>query len=78
MRTLRHQSSVRSRTAVDGQSPLDVSNSAAECALRDDATAWGRSRSFEHPITENLGAIPQEWVDEVGTTLEYSLGLTES
>jgi mRNA interferase MazF len=54
--------------------------SAEECALRDDSIALCsqiRTVSIEHRITENLGSIPQERMDEVDTALEYSLGLTE-
>jgi mRNA interferase MazF len=68
-------------TSVDEQlSPFEVLVSAEECALRDDSVALCsqiRTVSIEHRITENLGSIPQERMDEVDTALEYSLGLTE-
>jgi len=60
--------------------PFEVHVPAEECALREDSVALCsqiRTISIEHRITENLGSIPQERIDEVGTALEYSLGLTE-
>ena len=60
--------------------PFEVLVSAEECTLRDDSVALCsqiRTISIEHRITENLGSIPQERIDEVDTALEYSLGLTE-
>jgi mRNA interferase MazF len=53
---------------------------AEECALRKDSVALCsqiRTISIEHRISENLGSIPQERIDEVDTALEYSLGLSE-
>ncbi|ELZ87896.1 MazF family transcriptional regulator [Haloferax volcanii JCM 10717] len=53
---------------------------AEECAFREDSVALCsqvRTVSVEHRITENIGSIPQERMDEVDTALEYSLGLTE-
>jgi mRNA interferase MazF len=68
-------------TSFDEQRyPFEVFVSAEECALRDDSVALCsqiRTVSLEHRITENLGPIPQERMDEVDTALEYSLGLTE-
>ena len=60
--------------------PFEVLVPAEDCALRDDSVALCsqiRTISIEHRITENLGSIPQERMDEVDTALEYSLGLTE-
>ncbi|MFC6863613.1 type II toxin-antitoxin system PemK/MazF family toxin [Halomicroarcula sp. GCM10025817] len=60
--------------------PFEVLVPAEECALREDSVALCsqiRTISIEHRITENLGSIPQERIDEVDTALEYSLGLTE-
>ena len=59
--------------------PFEVLVPADECALREDSVALCsqvRTVSIEHCITENLGSIPQERMDEVDTALEYSLGLT--
>ena len=60
--------------------PFEVLVPAEDGALRDDSVALCsqiRTISIEHRITENLGSIPQERMDEVDTALEYSLGLTE-
>ena len=60
--------------------PFEVLVPAEECALREDSVALCsqvRTVSIEHRITENIGSIPQERMDEVDTALEYSLGLTE-
>ena len=61
--------------------PFEVFVPAEECALRDDSVALCsqiRTVSIEHRISENLGSIPDERMDEVDTALEYSLGLTET
>ncbi|TKX52246.1 type II toxin-antitoxin system PemK/MazF family toxin, partial [Halorubrum sp. SP3] len=58
--------------------PFEVLVPAEESALREDSVALCsqiRTVSIEHRITENLGSIPQERLDEVDTALEYSLGL---
>jgi len=60
--------------------PFEVLVPAEECALREDSVALCsqiRTVSIEHRITENLGSIPHERMDEVDTALEYSLGFTE-
>lgn len=60
--------------------PFEVLVPAEECALRDDSVALCsqiRTVSIEHRITENLGSIPHDRMDEVDTALEYSLGLIE-
>jgi len=60
--------------------PFEVLVPAEECALREDSIALCsqiRTISIEHRISENLGSIPQERIDEVDTALEYSLGLSE-
>ena len=65
---------------VEVRNPFEVLVPAEECALREDSVALCsqiRTISIEHRITENLGSIPQERMDEVDTALEYSLGLTE-
>ena len=59
--------------------PFEVFVPAEESALRDDSVALCsqiRTVSVERRVTENLGPIPQERLDEVDTALEYSLGLT--
>ncbi|OYR52250.1 growth inhibitor PemK [Halorubrum sp. E3] len=59
--------------------PFEVLVPAEESALREDSVALCsqiRTVSIEHRITENLGSIPRERLDEVDTALEYSLGLT--
>jgi mRNA interferase MazF len=64
----------------DQRYPFEVSVPAEECALRDDSVALCsqiRTVSIDHRITENLGSIPQDRLDEVDRALEYSLGLTE-
>lgn len=61
--------------------PFEVFVPAEECALRDDSVALCsqiRTVSVEHRITENLGSIPNERMDDVDSALEYSLGLTET
>jgi mRNA interferase MazF len=60
--------------------PFEVLVPADECALQEDSVALCsqlRTISIEHRITETLGSIPQERLEEVDTALEYSLGLTE-
>ena len=60
--------------------PFEVLVPAEECALREDSVALCsqiRTVAIEHRITENLGPIPRERMDDVDTALEYSLGLTE-
>jgi mRNA interferase MazF len=60
--------------------PFEVLVPADECPLREDSVALCsqiRTISIEHRITENLGSIPQDRIDEADTALEYSLGLTE-
>jgi mRNA interferase MazF len=60
--------------------PFEVLVPAEECALRKDSVALCsqiRTISIEHRISENIGSIPQERIDEVDTALEYSLGLSE-
>lgn len=68
-------------TAFDDQLyPFEVLVPAEECALREDSVALCshiRTISIEHRITENLGSIPTDRMDEVDSALEYSLGLTE-
>lgn len=58
--------------------PFEVILPATECALRDDSVALCsqlRTISIEHRITENLGPVPADRMEEVDTALEYSLGL---
>jgi mRNA interferase MazF len=68
-------------TSFDDQLyPFEVLVTADECALREDSVALCsqiRTVSLEHRITENLGSIPHDRMDDVDTALEYSLGLTE-
>jgi mRNA interferase MazF len=61
-------------------SPFEMLVPAEECALREDSVALCRrirTISVKHRINKNLGSIPQERMDKIDTTLEYSLGLTE-
>lgn len=60
--------------------PFEVLVSAEECPLREDSVALCsqiRTVSIERRITENIGAVPDDRMDEVDTALEYSLGLRE-
>ena len=60
--------------------PFEVLVSADECPLREDSVALCsqiRTISIEHRITENIGSVPDDRLQEVDTALEYSLGLTE-
>jgi len=64
----------------DERYPFEVLVPAEECALREDSVALCsqiRTVSIEHRITENLGSIPAERLNDVDTALEYSLGLTD-
>jgi mRNA interferase MazF len=60
--------------------PFEVLVPAEECALREDSVALCsqiRTVSTEERITEVIGSIPDECLDEVDRALEYSLGLRE-
>jgi mRNA interferase MazF len=60
--------------------PFEVLVPADDCALSEDSVALCsqiRTISIEHRITENLGSVPTDRMDDVDTALEYSLGLTE-
>lgn len=68
-------------TSVDDQRyPFEVLVESGECPLREDSVALCsqiRTISIEDRVSENLGPIPDERMDEVDTALEYSLGLIE-
>jgi mRNA interferase MazF len=60
--------------------PFEVLVSSDECVLRKDSVvncSQIRTIAVEHRITENLGSVPDERMDEVDTALEYSLGLRD-
>lgn len=60
--------------------PFEVLVRSSECALREDSVAncsQIRTVSVEHRVAENLGAVPDERLEEVDTALEYSLGLRD-
>lgn len=60
--------------------PFEVLVTADECALREDSIVLCshiRTVSVKHRITDNIGSVPDEWMDEVDSALEYSLGLRE-
>lgn len=60
--------------------PFEVLIPADECALRDDSVAICsqiRTVSIDHRITEVIGTVPAERMNEIDTALEYSLGLRE-
>jgi mRNA interferase MazF len=60
--------------------PFEVLVPADDCPLREDSVAdcsQLRTISIDHRITETIGSIPAESLDDVDTALEYSLGLVE-
>lgn len=60
--------------------PFEVHVSADDGPLKQDSVALCsqiRTVSTEHRITENIGTIPADRMDEVDSALEYSLGLRE-
>ncbi|WP_135366045.1 type II toxin-antitoxin system PemK/MazF family toxin [Halosimplex halophilum] len=60
--------------------PFEVLVPAEECALREDSVALCsqiRTVSIEERVTEVIGSIPDERLDEVDRALEYSLGLRD-
>lgn len=60
--------------------PFEVLVPAEECALREDSVVLCsqiRTVSLEDRITEVIGSIPTERLDEADTALEYSLGLRD-
>jgi mRNA interferase MazF len=60
--------------------PFEVLVPAAECALSEDSVVLCsqlRTVSIDERITEVIGSIPDERLDEVDTALEYSLGLLD-
>jgi mRNA interferase MazF len=64
----------------DERYPFEVLVAADEGPLREDSVAvcsQVRTVSVERRVTENLGPIPDERMDEVDLALEYSLGLRE-
>ncbi|WP_436930009.1 type II toxin-antitoxin system PemK/MazF family toxin [Halosimplex halobium] len=60
--------------------PFEVLVPAEECALREDSAVLCsqiRTVSIEERVTEVIGSIPDERLDEVDRALEYSLGLRD-
>jgi len=60
--------------------PFEVFVDADESPLREDSVVLCsqlRTASIEHRITETIGSIPDDRVDDVDTALEYSLGLRD-
>lgn len=60
--------------------PFEVLVPAEDGPLGEDSVALCsqiRTISIEHRVTENLGPIPDERMDDVDEALEYSLGLVE-
>ncbi|QLH81171.1 type II toxin-antitoxin system PemK/MazF family toxin [Halosimplex pelagicum] len=60
--------------------PFEVLVPAEECALGEDSVALCsqiRTVSIEQRVTDVIGSIPDERLDEVDSALEYSLGLRE-
>ncbi|THE65358.1 type II toxin-antitoxin system PemK/MazF family toxin [Salinadaptatus halalkaliphilus] len=60
--------------------PFEVLLSAEECALREDSVALCsqlRTVSIDHRVSNVIGSIPDERLDDVDTALEYSLGLRD-
>lgn len=64
----------------DDTYPFEVLIQADEGPLREDSVALCsqlRTVSIEHRVTENLGSIPTDRLDDVDSSLKYSLGLVE-
>ncbi|AGB30612.1 PemK family protein [Natrinema pellirubrum DSM 15624] len=60
--------------------PFEVLIPADECTLREDSVALCsqvRTVSIDDRITDVVGSVPADRMDEVDTALEYSLGLRE-
>jgi len=60
--------------------PFEVLLSAETCPLREDSVALCsqiRTVSIEHRITDTIGSVPDDRMDDVDAALEYSLGLRE-
>lgn len=60
--------------------PFEVLVTAEECPLREDSVALCsqvRTVSIEHRITDTIGSVPDDRMEDVDTALEYSLGLRE-
>jgi len=60
--------------------PFEVLIPADECALREDSVALCsqiRTISIDHRITDVIGSIPDDRLEDVDTALEYSLGLRD-
>ncbi|ELZ29679.1 PemK family protein [Halosimplex carlsbadense 2-9-1] len=58
--------------------PFEVLVPAEECALREDSVVLCsqiRTVSIDERITDVIGSIPDDRLDEVDRALEYSLGL---
>lgn len=64
----------------DDTYPFEVLIQAEDGPLREASVALCsqlRTVSIEHRITEKLGSIPDDRLDDVDSALEYSLGLVE-
>ncbi len=60
--------------------PFEVLMTADECPLRQDSVALCsqiRTVSITHRVSETIGSVPDERMEEVDTALEYSLGLRD-
>lgn len=60
--------------------PFEVLVPAEECALTEDSVALCsqlRTVSVAHRISEVVGSVPDERMEEVDSALEYSLGLRD-
>lgn len=60
--------------------PFEVLVEADEGPLKEDSVALCsqiRTVSVEHRIRERIGSVPKERMEEVDTSLEYSLGLVK-
>ncbi len=60
--------------------PFEVLVEANKGPLKEDSVALCsqiRTVSIEHRITDNIGSVSKERMEEVGKALEYSLGLVE-
>jgi mRNA interferase MazF len=60
--------------------PFEVLVSAEECPLREDSVAVCsqiRTIAIEERVSNVVGSVPDDRMDEIDTALEYSLGLRE-
>ncbi|MDY6774871.1 MAG: type II toxin-antitoxin system PemK/MazF family toxin [Halobacteria archaeon] len=67
-------------TSYDSIYPFEVLVSADESPLKEDSVvdcSQIRTVSVEHRIRDKIGSVSDEKMDEVDSSLEYSLGLTQ-